>query len=170
MHVVTFRFRGYQNYEETQTKLRELFKKHFQYDDIFFMLAVNEAVCNAARYAKAGAYEVDVDINVEISETDLSVTVKANTMPSNAKDIQSRLRKLAENPKWRSKDWGDYTQLTEMSRGFWYMLQACDYVLVESDLSLVKISARIPYKEHEMNRTIGFLVPKFFVRTRGVVS
>ena len=170
LHVVPFRFKGYQNYVETQNSLQKLFVKHFGFHDSHFMNAVNEAVCNAARYAKAGPSNTDVEIDVEITESDLSVVVRSDTRHSDAKKIQMQLRSLAANPKLASKDWGDYTLASDMSRGFWYMLMACDYVLVESDMSSVKLSVGLPHHERDLERSISFLVPKFFVRTKGVIS
>ena len=164
-------FDGYQNYEETEKKLRKFFDRAFGMSNPYFMIAVNEAVCNAARYSVDGMMQARIFIKVVLSENDLSVKVSSKTRPFNAEEYQQTLKKLAADPKLSEMDWGEYTAATEISRGFWYMLEAVDYLVVESDGSEVTLSARIPYRDyHPINTKIGFLVPRFFVKKNGVIK
>ena len=45
----TYEFVGYQNYEKTQKKIETLLFDAFEAENYRFLMAVNEAVCNAAR-------------------------------------------------------------------------------------------------------------------------
>lgn len=83
---------------------------------------------------------------------------------------QHRLKKLAADSKYQNMACGDYTSDTDMSRGFWYMLEAVDYLVIDSDGEDITLSARIPYDYQPLNPRIGYLVPKFFIRKNGVIQ
>ena len=170
MRELNFRFVGYQNYEPIQKKMEDIFIKAFLRKNSYFNMAVSEAIVNAARYAVKGPAEVEIRAQVRITETDITVKVSSDTQPFDAKGFQRQLRELASDPKYSNLDWGDYTGTTDMSRGFWYMLQAVDYLNVAEDGSYVELSASIPYVERKLNTSISFLVPKFMVDSGGVLG
>lgn len=164
-----FWFKGYQGYADIQDQVETLFKELFQEENPLFNIAVNEAVLNASRYAKAGISEASITMEVLLSPVDIRVTVESDTYPTDFVAYKKKLKRLADNVKIGVKDWSEFTGLTDASRGFWLMLTVCDYVIVESDGSSVTLSAKIPFnKDKPIDKTIGFLVDKFFVRTGGV--
>lgn len=168
MRELNYKFIGYQNYEPVQIKLEEVFEKAFIRKNSYFNMAVSEAVVNAARYGAAGFAETEVMINVRVTEKDITVKVSSNNIPFDAKSYQRQLRELANDPKYSRLDWGDYTGTTALSRGFWYMLQAVEYLVVAEDGAYVELSTKVPYDESRLDTSISFLVPKFLVDSGGV--
>jgi len=170
LRELNYKFTGYQNYDPVQEKLRSIFRKAFMARNAYFNIAVDEAVVNAARYAVKGLADAEIAVQVRLMENAIEVKVSSNTNPFNAKAYQMQLRELANDPKYTSMDWGDYTGTSTMSRGFWYMLQAVDYLTVAEDGSYVSLSAKIPFQEKRLDTSIGFLVPKFLVDSGGVIG
>lgn len=170
MYTITYSFQGYQNYEPYRKKLAALCEKAFIEHNPYFMIAINEAVCNAFKYHKLGPREGSVSIQVRLSESDITVIVRADTHAFDMKDFQKRMRALLKNKKTSAMEWGDYTDDTDRSRGFWYMLQAVDYLIAESDCSSVTLSEHIPYSNLPLDTHIEYLVPKLMVRTNGVIA
>ncbi len=170
MRELNYKFIGYQNYEPVQEQMREVFTKAFQKVNTYFNIAVDEAVVNAAKYDVRGMAEAEVHTQIRISENDITVRVSSKPQSFNAKNYQMQLRELANDPKMGNLDWGDYTGTTDRSRGFWYMLQAVEYLVVAEDGSYVSLSASIPYREKRMDTSISFLVPKFNVDSGGVLG
>ena len=170
MRELNYKIIGYQNYESVQGKLEALFDKVFLARNTYFNFAVSEAVVNAARYSVNGPADAEIHVQVRLTENDITVRISSQTVPFDAKGYQMQLRELANDPKYSSMDWGDYTGTSTMSRGFWYMLQAVDYLVVAGDGSYVLLSASTPYKEKRMDTTIGFLVPKFMVDSGGILG
>ena len=68
-------------YDEVMPWLETLFDRYLQDEDGHYLIAVNEAVCNAARYAKAGYECVRIYIDVEVTPDSLRTTVTADTLP-----------------------------------------------------------------------------------------
>ena len=168
--IIENRIVGYQNYEAIHDKLKKLFLDAFCGDNPYFILAVNEAVCNAARYSILGPTKAKITIRTEIGEADIRVKISSATTKFDAMAYQHRLRKLAADSKYKNMACGDYTSDTDMSRGFWYMLEAVDYLVIDSDGEDITLSARIPYDYQPLDPRIGYLVPKFFVRKNGVIQ
>ena len=169
--VRRFDFTGYQNYEETQNILKEILLEAFHKDNVLFRLAINEAVCNAARYALAGVKNVQIYITVRITDSDVKVSVYAETRNFDAKAYQQKLLALLDNKDVAKLQWSDYTKDTEKSRGFWYILTAVDYLVVTDNGSEVTLCARRPFDGNEdMPRTLEFLIPKFLVKQNGVIE
>lgn len=168
MREFNYKFTGYQNYEPVQMKMEAIFEKAFIRKNPYFNMAVSEAVVNAARYAVAGIANAVIFVKIIVSPNDITVTVSSDTHEFNAKNYQRQLRELANDPKYSKLDWGDYTGTTALSRGFWYMLQAVEYLVVAEDGSFVTLSTRIPYEETRLDTSISFLVPKFLVDSGGV--
>ena len=170
MRELNYKFVGLQNYEPVQTSIRAVFNKAFVFHNTYFDIAVDEAVSNATRYAVKGMSEAEVYIRIRISENDITVRVSSDTQPFDSRNYQMQLQELANLPKYSRMEWGDYTGLTDRSRGFWYMLQAVDYLVIAENGSYVALSASIPYRKRRLDTTIGFLVPKFRVDSGGVLG
>lgn len=170
MQTIPMHFVGYQNYGPIEKRLENIFDKAFILEYPQFILGVNEAVCNAARYSNAGPDKARISIVVTITNVDIEVVVSCETRAFEAKRYQQWLLELGKSKEYRDKDWGDYTADTDRSRGIWYMLTACDFVIYEADGSSVTLSSTIPYKGRPVNSTISTLVQRFMVSDRGVVG
>ena len=168
MRELNYKFVGLQNYEPIQIQTEKVFEEAFLKKNSYFNMAVAEAVVNAAKYAMTGLSEAEVAIKVILTSNAITVRVSSKTIPFDAKSYQRHLRELANDPKYSKLQWGDYTGTTELSRGFWYMLQAVEYLVVAEDGSYVELSTKIPYEETRLDTSISFLVPKFLVDTGGV--
>lgn len=166
-----YRFQGYQNYEDVQTELCSVLEQYFGHQNPYFNIAINEAVCNAARYAIDGPANAKITIELRVMPNDISVSIHARTHPFDAERYQKKLRELLLDPSIRSLEWGDYTADTEKSRGFWYMLMACDYMYVDAKGQFVTLFRTRNFQPDDIVITrIESLVPRFLVSKDGVIG
>ena len=128
-----FTFKGLQNYDQVQEKLFRELEAAFTYTDYDFQQAVDEAVCNAAKYSIAGPTEARITINVRRMPFDVAVTVYADTHPFDAQAYRDKLNALLKDKKTAEMDWGDYVGLQPISSGFWYMLTGCNSLYIDED-------------------------------------
>lgn len=170
MEIIRFEFVGYDHYGDIYPELEKYIFKSMQAENYYFMMAINEAVCNAAKYSVAGIKNVKIKIELKIMQHDVMVSVFANTRPFDAKEYQKNLLELLKNPAISKMDWGDYTADSEMSRGFWYMLTAVDFLSIDKNGANITLCSRIPFKEKAISTKIEYLVTKFRVKNNGVVE
>ena len=71
-------FTGYENYPIKY--IRYLLKKHNVNDDDNFILAINEVVCNAARYNLKSIDECEIQIKFYFENNTINVLIIANTL------------------------------------------------------------------------------------------
>lgn len=169
MNIFHYNFTGYEAYQEVLPVLQEKICDVLQDDEYHFILAVNEAVCNAARYAVKGPSEAEIKIKLQITESDVTVTISSLTVPFDVVRYRENLLKLVENPDVSKMEWGDYTGDTDKSRGFWYMLTACDYLYMAEDGQQITLCARVPFNPNKFTTKIGDLVPRFYIEKNGVI-
>lgn len=172
MEVHQFKFTGYQNYCEVEKDIEKLFRRAFERDNPSFTIAVNEAMCNAARYSIYGITTAPIEITVRLSGYDIAVTVKSITEVFDTQKYQAELQELAKDPAICNMEWGDYLADNDASRGIWYMLTAVDYLYFDTLGQSVTLATRTDGKSdmfNEPNTKIGALVPKFLVNEGGVI-
>lgn len=173
MQIDQFKFIGLQNFGPIQEKIYKLIyiafggKENYEYQQ-----ALEEAVCNAAKYSIDGPYHARITIKVRRMAFDIAISVYAETHPFDAEDYQNRLKKLSQNPQFSSMDWGDYVATSPASSGFWYMLTGCDYVYIDSKGQSITLVAKTLGVNLDIERTtrIGELVPRFLVKKDGVIG
>lgn len=165
-----FEFIGLKRFGPIQEKLYTLLEQAMTYRDDAYNQAIEEAVCNAARYALDGPRKAHITIVVQIMPSTISIQVLSKTHPFDAKAYQKRLQALLKDPVIRTMDWGDYVGLSDASTGFWYMLTGCDYLYLDSHGQAVTLVTSIRDHVDVVPVTrIGALVPRFLVRENGVI-
>lgn len=166
----TYEFTGYQNYEKTQKKIETLLTDAFEAENYRFLMAVNEAVCNAARYSLYKPQKARITIEVRVMNYDVAVKVSSPTSPFRAEEYQKKLRRILDDKKVREMEWGDFLGFQLTSRGFYYMLSAVDYLYVDEKGQSVTLCAKTPYDPSQPYSTkLGDIIPKFLVSKNGVI-
>lgn len=166
----TYEFVGYQNYEKTQKKIETLLFDAFEAENYRFLMAVNEAVCNAARYSIYRPQNARITIEVRIMNYDVAAKVSSATSPFRASEYQKKLRRILDDKNACEMEWGDYLGFQLASRGFFYMLSAVDYLYVDEKGQHVTLCAKTPYDPSQPYSTkIGDIIPKFLVSKNGVI-
>lgn len=161
---------GYDAYfEQVLPELQKIVEEVLLDKDDNFLIAVNEAVCNAAKYANDGVNEAPIDIEIVITSEDVSVSVFSDTRPFNVEMFRDNMRKLANDPAWCDKEWCDYTGDTERSRGYWLMLMSVSYLYIRADGKEVTLCADIPFKKEHVTRKISDIVPRLLLMKNGVI-
>lgn len=166
-----YHINGYDAYfEKVLPDLQKLVEETLQDKNDHFLIAVNEAVCNAARYANDGPILAPIDITITITPNeDVAVSVASDTQPFNVEMFRDNMRKLAKDPLWCDKEWCDYTGATERSRGYWLMLMAVTYLYIRSDGKEVTLFADIPFRQENVTRKIRDIVPRLLLQKNGVI-
>ena len=165
-----FTFTGYDNYyEQVEPLLECLLTDALQGGYECYLMAISEAVCNAARYSVAGEDRVSVCLDILINEGDIKTIIQADTQPFDVCQFRQDMNKLAADELLSEMDWGEYTAFSGKSRGFWYMLMACEYIFVDVTGDRITLCARRPFEQHHMTKKIGELVQRFYVEKDGVI-
>ncbi len=166
-----FQCTGYKEYlEEVAPKLVSIFEELMPDPDSKYFLAVNEAVLNAAKYSVFGVLTAQMDIDVRVDETEIRTRIDSQTNPFDAIQFRDHLKKLADDPATAAKDWGDYTGVSDMSRGFWIILSAVDYMVIEATGQHITLVRRLPWNRADDTSQIGRIAPRFCVETQtGVI-
>ena len=165
-----FIFTGYDNYYETiMPQLERILCRVLEDKEEHFLIAISEAVCNAACYATAGPEQAKIQIQLVISDGDVKATVQSDTQPFDFEHFRKDLRALAEDPLTAGMEWGDYTSDSPQSRGYWIMLMACDYITVDVSGKSVMLCARTPFHSCHIRKTIRNLVPRLYLNRNGVI-
>lgn len=138
--------------------LESLFERYLQDEDEHYLLAVNEAVCNAARYAKVGYECVRIYIDVEVAPDSLRTTVTADTLPFDVRGFYKKMVELGKDEDIASEEWGDYTGDSDKSRGFWMMLMSCRTVDLDVNGKSVTLVAERPFLAEHVCKTVSTLV------------
>ena len=163
---------GYDAYfEEVMPDLQKIVEDTLLDKDDNFLIAINEAVCNAAKYANDGPSLAPIDIEVVITPgQDISVSVRSDTQPFNVEMFRDNMRKLAaDDSPWKDREWCDYTGSTERSRGYWLMLMSVSYLYIRSDGKEVTLYADIPFQKEHVTRKISDIVPRLLLMKYGVI-
>lgn len=130
-----------------------------------FLLAVNEAALNAAKYSVYGVLSAQISIDIYFDSHEVRVRIKSQTQPFDVLQYRDRLRQLAEDPKTMHLDWGEYTGVSDKSRGFWYMLSAVDYLVIEATGQHITLVRRLPFHRSDDSMVIRKIVPRFNVES-----
>ncbi len=162
---------GYKEYlDEAAPKILPVLEKAVPDPNYKFVLAVNEAVLNAAKYSVYGVLSAQIDIDVRVDDLELRVRIESQTQPFDAIQYRDNLVKLAEDPKYGNLDWGDYTGVSDMSRGFWIILSAVDYLIIEATGQHITLVRRLPWDRADDTCKINKIVPRFCVESQtGVI-
>lgn len=170
MEIKTFRFTGLQNFDRCANEIDRILNVCFQHPNDRFFMAVLEAVNNAAKYSVDSVTTAKITITMRIMQGDISVTIKSKTRPFDALAFQKKLQALLKDKKARDMDWGDYTKHQLGGRGYWYILEAVDYLYIDANGQSVTLCAKTPLDEdEELTAKVGALVPRFLVKKNGVI-
>ena len=134
-----------------------------------FLIAINEAVCNAAKYALDGDDKAAIKLELAITEDDVTASIACPTKHFDADRYRQDLQSLAANKQYRLLPWSDYTGVSARSRGFWLMLMAVDYLYIRHDGNSISLNVSRPWRQDVVTKTIGELVPRFLVEKNGVI-
>lgn len=166
----SFEVIGYDDYcEKVMPKLEDLLARTLQDSEGHYMIAINEAVCNAARYAVAGHDNVCIQLDMLINDGDIKTAVQADTLPFDVLQFRKEMAELAEDENIAEMEWGDYTGHSKSSRGYWYMLMACEYLYIDTTGKKVTLCAKRPFSPNHIAKKISDLVPRLYVEQNGVI-
>ena len=167
--IYRYQFTGYPAYQEYRQEIKDRILKATEDDDLNYYIAVNEAVCNAARYGIAGPLKTEIAITLKIEVDNLQTEITSSTWPFNFIAYRQKLRTLAANEKTQNMDWPDSLGEAASGRGIWLMLAACSYLLIEKDGRSIQLTAPLPWKPSILRSQMDILVSRFFILDNGLV-
>lgn len=121
------------------------------YKEMDFYIAINEAVCNAAKYSIHGHKNAEISICIKLDNYSMTAIISSETIYFDVNAFLWRMKDLAKS-KRRDMDWGDYTHDSIGGRGVFYMLQACDCVTLSPDGNTVMLHSSLPVDENQKKR------------------
>lgn len=170
MELYKFSFTGYQNYYQVENEIGELLARAFKHNNPRFIIAMNEAICNAAMYSICGIMSAAIEINIRLTDYDIAVNVQSTTNIFDTKKYQANLQTIAKDPVIAAMDWGDYMADKDNGRGIWYMLTAVDYLYFDTLGQSITLVTHTDSKIINTSTKIGELVPRFLVNEGGVIN
>lgn len=129
-------FIGYENYPIRY--LRYILSKFKHKNLNLFLLAINEAVCNAARYTTTSINTCHINLQIYCDDNYIKVLVVANTNHNFAKDLKKKLNELKNE-----KSWAKCLKSQIRGRGFWIMLEGTDCIYVDEFMQSVLLIKKI---------------------------
>lgn len=167
--IYEYQFTGYPAYQQYREKIKELITKATKDSELNFYIAVNEAVCNAARYGAKGILETEIEIKLKIEADALQTRVFSQTQTFDAARFRRQLQELAQDDLISGLDWYDWVHQADHGRGIWLMLAACDFICLDKDGQFVTLHTPLPFHEQIVKSQIGHLVSRFFIDDRGLI-
>lgn len=137
--------------------------------DGHFAMAIVEAVQNAAMYSLKSPEEVEIDIDVVTTESDISVKVTADTKQFDVMSYRQRLGRMASDKYLGEMEWADLTKGVHKSRGYFTMLMAVECLYVDVTGKSVTLCAARPYNPEDISKKIKDIVPRFMLENNGVI-
>lgn len=161
---------GYDAYfEKALPEIQETLGRALMDENFLFLIAINEAVCNAARYSVEGQDKAEIHLELIVTAEDVTAVVECLTQPFDAEKYRQELKRLATREELKNMPWSDYTGVSVRSRGFWMMLMAVDHLWVEAGGNRVTLCVSRPWREDVVVKEIGRLAGRFFVERNGVI-
>lgn len=140
-----------------------------QEDDGHLQIAIVEAVNNAARYSLDGLERADIHITLNMHLKDMTISISSKTKPWDVKQFVRGIKVLAQDDNWRNKDFGEYKGDRLSGRGIWLMLEACDYLYIDTKTNTVTMAISYPYKSQFITQKIGVLASRLYIIDNGVI-
>lgn len=150
---ILIKFIGYDNYPINYLKYL-LKEKGFMTID--FMLAINEAICNAVRYNINDINTCKINIMIYFDKNFVKFLISSETTPTSAYTIKSNLLKLKNEPSWSK-----YLKDKLRGRGFWIILEGVDYLYVKEDMQSILLIKKKKTRNLETSSNTFELINKF---------
>jgi hypothetical protein len=167
--VYKYNFIGCDGYQDCCFEIRKIFKQYLEVHNLNYYFAVNEAVCNAARYAKAGNAMAPIRIKIELEATGIKTTVESETFPAEMLDYREKLRGFSINTEYKGKTWQEVWKDQLSGRGFWLMLSACDYIVVEKHGQRVILHTPKADQKGLVQYQMDEIISRFFIDDQGMI-
>lgn len=168
--IYVYRFIGYPAYQQYRQEIKDRITKATEDKELSYYIAVNEAVCNAARYGLAGPLETEIEIKLKIEEDNLQTQITSKSRSFDFITYRQQLRNLAASARTQKVDWRDYLDdETPSGRGIWLMLTACNYLCIEKEGQHILLNTPLPWNPSIVRNQIGQLVSRLFLNDRGLV-
>lgn len=167
--IYWYRFTGYPAYRQYRKEIKDRITTATEDEDLNYYLAVNEAVCNAARYGTQGVLETAIQIKLKIEPDALQTKIFSSTKAFDMMAYRNQLRALAQDETTKSLDWDKWLQDADHGRGIWLMLAACDFICMEKNGQFIELHTPLPFQARIVKTQIGHLVSRFFIDDRGLI-
>lgn len=167
--IYKYEFLGIDGYVKHIDEIKRVCKEALKTTDRGYYMAINEAVCNAARYAVVGPEKVFIKVMIRVDPNEIKTKVESVTKKTDILCYREKLRGYAVNEDFKGKDWQDAWNGKTAGRGFWLMLSACDYIFVDRYGQHVELHASIPFIEETMQFKMEKVVSRFFIDDQGMI-
>lgn len=164
-----YNFIGCDGYQDCCFEIKQIFKQNLDVVNLNYYFAVNEAVCNAARYAKEGNDNVKVHLKIEIESTGIKTTIESKTIPVDMLAYRNKLKNFSMNPEHQGQTWQEAWKDQLSGRGFWLMLSACDYIFVDRYGQRVVLHTPKAFQKGLIQYQMEEIISRFFIDDKGMI-
>ena len=154
---ITLKIIGYENYPIKYLKYILLNSFKDDRDLNLFLLSINEAVCNAARYTTTNIKTCKINIQIYIDNKLIKVKISSDTHPTSAKDLKRELSKLKNEVSWSK-----CLKYELRGKGFWIMLEGTDNIYVDETMQSILL-IKILNKQYYRYNNLSELLSKFHI-------
>lgn len=167
---IEFTIHGYDDFiENVLPQLDEICDATIADKEGHFQIAVMEAVNNAARYSTSGLDNAEIGLKITIFEHDIKAVISSVTKDFDVKGFRDKIKEIGQDKNWRRKNFGEFKSDRLSGRGIWLMLEACEYLYIDTADKTVTLCVSYPMQKQLITRNIGILASRFCIKENGVI-
>jgi len=153
-------FKGEDGFRFNRLSIRSLIESLTQdTEEMNLYFGINEAVCNALLYGKAGPNRTEVKISIWVDKGYMAVRIFSESKGFN---VRSYREKMLDMAKEMDGDWAVALRESIRGRGLWMMLTGADKVIYNEFGNEVMLVTKIPVVSVE--RRGKSIVSKLFIK------
>ena len=165
-----YHIQGYGTFfEEALPSIKSTLDKKLGDKEGHFAMAIVEAAQNAAMYAQKRPEEVAMDIDLVVTESDITVKITADTKNFDVLSYRQRLGRMASDKQLGEMEWADFVKGTQKCRGYFTMLMAVECLYVDVTGRSITLCTARPYHPGDISKKIKDIVPRFMLEQNGVI-
>lgn len=168
---IEIRARGYDDFiNRVLPKLDEICDQTLKDPEGHMQIAVMEAANNVARYSLTGLESAEITVDVIIHMCDLCIRIQGETKDWDVENFVNDTKSLAYSDEWFDKNFGEFKKDRLSGRGIWLMLEACEYLYIDSNTKAITLAVSYPFRSALITQKMNILADRLHVLRNGVIA
>lgn len=168
---IKFKARGYGDFiNNVLPKLDKICDKTINDPTGHLQIAIMEAANNIARYSTTNLEQAEININITVHMCDISVHISGDTKEWDVERYVTEIKRLAYSPDCVDKNFGEFKGDRLSGRGIWLMLEACEYLYIDSKTKAITMAVSYPFNPKIITQKMTILADRLHVLQNGVIK
>lgn len=168
---IKLKARGYDDFiKKILPKIDKICDKTINDPDGHLQIAVMEAANNVARYSTKSLEQAEITINITVHMCDISIRINGDTKEWDVERYVTEIKKLAYSLDCVDKNFGEFKGDSLSGRGIWLMLEACEYLYIDSKTKAITMAVCYPFNPKIITQKMTILADRLHVLQNGVIK